>query len=219
MNKFDLKTIYHKDRPLSWSGISAFEWNPKQWYEKYVEKQEFTSPAMEFGKLIDKRVQDDPKFLPELPRYPIQQHEMRTIWNGIPLIGYSDQYRPRVRPAKNRSSTSLSIRDLKTGKESKPWTQKRADETGQLTMYLFMLYLMDKTINVADAELYIDWLPTHIKDGEIALVEPVKVHTFKTKRTMTEILKFGQRILTTWAEMEEYASRQVGSVVHDRKDW
>lgn len=224
MKKFDLTTIYNINRPMSWSAISSFEWNPRQWYEKYVEKQEFTSPAMEFGKMIDKKVQDDPTFLPELIRYPVQQHEMRTMWNGIPLLGFSDQYRPPFKDLFHgkiviTKNGTLAVRDLKTGKLSKPWTQKRADETGQLTMYLFMLYLMDKKIKVGDAELYIDWLPTHIKDGQIALVEPVKVHTFQTKRSMTEILKFGQRIKDTWVAMEEYAGLQVGSVVYDRKDW
>jgi len=211
---FDLRTVYHKDRPLSWSAISAFEWNPSQWYKKYVlgELPEET-PELKFGKMIDQRIQDDPHFLPGLIRGPILQHEMRTIWKDIPLLGFADSYWP----PSSRTKGALSVRDYKTGR--KEWDQKRADETGQLTMYLFMLYLMDKSIKVADAELYIDWLPTHIKDGQIALVEPVKIHTFETRRTMTEILKFGQRILDVYAKMEEYASREVGSVVHTEEEF
>lgn len=219
MNKFDLTTVYHDGRPLSWSAISAFEWNPTQWYKKYVLKElPIETPELKFGKYIDERVQKERKFMPKLVRYPIMQHEMRTIWKGIPLVGYSDQYRP-ANKAHRAAFPNLAIRDLKTGKQSKPWTQQRADETGQLTMYLFMLYLMDRDIDVANAELYIDWLPTHIKDGEIVLVEPVQIHTFKTKRSMTQVLQFGQRILDTWAAMEEYASRQVGSVVHTREEF
>lgn len=225
MKKFDLTTVYNIDRPMSWSAISLFEWNPWQWYKKYVlGEMQIETPEMRFGKMIDEKVQKDKKFLPKLVRLPIQQHKMTTVWNGIPLVGFSDQYRPpfkdlfhgKVVESKN---PILMLRDLKTGKLSKPWMQKRADETGQLTMYLFMLYLMDKSIRVADAELFIDWLPTHIKDGQIALVTPVKIHTFQTKRSMTEILKFGQRIQNTWAAMEEYATKQMGSVVHSREEF
>lgn len=206
MKKFDLKTIYHKDRPLSWSAISSFEWNKGQWYRKYVLKElPEDTPELLFGKMIDERIQAEPDFLPELVRYPVLQHEMRTEFNGIPLLGFADAYRPRVRPAKNRSSECAAIRDYKTGR--KPWDQKRADETGQLTMYLFMLWLRDKT-KPEEVEGYIDWLPTHIEDGKIAFIEPVTIHTFKTKRTMREVLAFGQRIKDTWVQMEQYCQRE-----------
>lgn len=221
-NKFDLTTIYNKDRPMSWSAISAFEWNPSQWYKKYVLKElQEETPELRFGKMIDEKVQKDRKFLPKLVRYPIQQHKMRTEWKSIPLIGFSDQYAmPGTTVDHNKGGRilgNIAIRDLKTGR--KAWDQKRADETGQLTMYLFMLYLMNRNIDVAYAELYIDWLPTHVDEGEITFIKPVKIHTFKTQRTMTQILQFGQRIEDTWKKMEEYASREIGSVVHNRKDW
>lgn len=226
--KFDLTTVYNEDRPLSWSGISSFEWNPRQWYDKYVLKQEqVMTPELILGKEIDMKVQEDSKFLKQLPRYPIMQHKMKCTWNAIPLIGYSDQYRPmifkklkKVKGVFHNISEPLAIRDLKTGR--KAWDQKRADETGQLTMYLFMLYLMDKSIDVSKAELYIDWLPTHIKDGKLVLVEPIVVQTFKTKRSMVEVLKFAQRIENTWKLMEEYATHRQAietKVVHSFKDW
>lgn len=213
MKKFDLTSIYHKDRPLSWSAISSFEWNKGQWYRKYVLKElpEIT-PELEFGSMIDKRIQDDPTYLPELVRYPVLQHEMRATFNGIPLLGYADTYRlplPQRLPdpdGKMINTIELAaIRDYKTGR--KPWDQKRADSTGQLTMYMFMLYLRDK-IKPEDVECYIDWLPTHIEDGKIAFIKEGDIHTFKTRRSMREVLAFGQRIKDTWEQMEEYCQRE-----------
>ncbi len=200
---FDLTTVYNADRPLSWSGISSFQWNKKQWYDKYVRKilPEIT-PELEFGSMVDKKFQDNKKFLPKLVRYPVMQHEMRVEWDGIPLLGYSDQYDPSI-PA---------IRDLKTGR--KPWDAKRARDTGQLTMYLFMLWLMDKSIKPEKFELYIDWAPTHIEDGKVAFVKEGDIRTFKTSRTMRDILLFGSLIKETWAEMEEYCARQQSVVPH-----
>lgn len=247
MEKFDLTTVYNEDRPMSWSGISSFEWRPSGWYAKYVVHGKCTrfdeakgkvdfcfvvmaydpecpvikkTPELEFGSYIDKKIQDDPTFLPDLVRFPVLQHEMRAVWNGIPLLGFADTYRPpdKYRELGMKSKLdSPAIRDYKTGR--KPWDQKRADETGQLTMYLFMLYLADRKIDIDSAELYIDWLPTHIQEGKIAFIEPVKIHTFKTKRSMVEVLKFGKRIEETWAAMEAYATQQQGSVVHSRGDW
>lgn len=197
---FDLRTVYNKDRPLSWSGISSFQWNPQQWYSKYVLKilPEVT-PELEFGSFVDKKIQKDPKYLPHVVRYPVMQHEMRVMWDGIPLLGFSDAFDP----------DAYELRDYKTGR--KPWDQRRADETGQLTMYLFMLYLMDNSNKPEDFKLFIDWLPTHIQDGKICFVEPdhkkLKPTTFRTKRTMREVLLFGSLIKETWVAMELYAGQ------------
>lgn len=226
MKPFDLTTIYHKDRPLSWSAISSFEWNKTQWYRKYVLKElpEIT-PELEFGSMVDKKVQDDPTYLPNLVRYPVLQHEMRCVWDGIPLLGYADTFGRAGSVVSflddNKKTLKYglaknSIRDYKTGR--KPWDQKRADETGQLTMYLLMLYLRDK-INPADVECYIDWLPTHIEDGKIAFIQEGDIRTFKTKRTMRQVLDFGQRIKDSWAAMAEYATKQGEYQSNDLSDW
>lgn len=196
---------------MSWSAISSFEWNKGQWYRKYVLKElpEMT-PELEFGSYIDKRVQEDPKFLPNLVRYPVMQHKMTGTFFGIPLLGFSDTFQPphfsntkTGRPGINKISPK--VRDYKTGR--KKWDQKRADETGQLTLYTFMLYMMDK-IKPEDVELYIDWMPTHYADGKIAFIKEGDIHSFKTRRTMQQCLAFGQRIRDTWAEMELYCARQ-----------
>lgn len=201
--RISLNTIYNEDRPLSWSAISSFEWNPRQWYEKYVLKiKPIKTPELAFGSMVDERIQSDKKFLPHLERFPIMQHRMTMTFNGIPLVGVADHFDPGGKKGPR-------LKDDKTGR--KPWDQKRADETGQLTLYTFFLYETEK-IKPEDLRLSIDWLPTHIKGGEIAFIEPnhrklipVTIHT---RRTMHDILKFGQRINETYAAMEEYMNRE-----------
>lgn len=248
MKKFDLKQVYNEDRPLSWSGISAFEWNPHQWYHKYVVHGKCTyakdgkgvdfcvvvgfadpncpvvkkTPELIFGSFVDLKIQEDPKYLPEIVRYSVMQHEMRCTYNNIPLLGFADTFEPPVTGDDNFSMQELvnngeaAIRDYKTGR--KPWDQKRADETGQLTMYLGMEYLINK-IRPEDFECFIDWLPTHIQDGQVVFVEPFSVKTFKTKRTMHQVLTFFQRIEDTWRAMQSYAEQQEELSVTDIKDW
>lgn len=212
---------------MSWSAISAFEWRPSDWHDKYVIHGKCkrgsddgsvaalcvitgifddqtcpvirTTPELRFGSWVDKKIQHDKSFLPELVRYPIEQHKMETTFAGIPLVGFSDQYLPLKKPV-----AKYFLRDSKTGR--KPWDQKRADETGQLTMYAFLLWLQHK-YKPEQGEFFIDWMPTHFVDGEIAFIKEGEIITFATKRSMQQVLEFGQRIQATWAKMEDYATR------------
>jgi len=183
------------ERPLSHSQLGSFEWNKEEWYQTYIlGNKKPPSKEMLFGSMIDKKIQHDPTFLPELIRFPLQQHELRTTYNGIAMIGFPDQLDLDI----------PQLADDKTGK--KPWDQKRADETKQLTMYLFMIFMMYK-IPPEVFDCSIRWLPTR-EDGDftIQLVEPCVPQIFTTKRTMTDILNFGAYINKTVKEMEDYIS-------------
>lgn len=197
-NKFDILEFYKLRGGLSWSSISSFEWDPEQWYQSYIKGIRQESRELTFGSFVDKKLQDDPKYLPTVERYPIMQHEMRIMFDGIPLVGFADGYSP------NRKI----LADYKTGK--KAWTQKRADEIGQLTMYALMLYLIDK-VKPGDMIFRIVWLPT-VESGDFSIQfkdEPVKPKVFNTARSMLDILQFGQRIKVTLAAMQGYAQARL----------
>lgn len=205
------------NRPLSWSAISSFEWNKDQWWRKYIGKEipEIT-PELAFGSMVDKRLQEDPKYLPNIVRYPILQHEMRCTYAGIPLIGIADTYAPPDTDVDRKKIPWPALRDYKTGR--KPWDKKRADETGQLTMYCLMLWEIEK-IRPEDVELYIDWMPTHIKDGKIEFIKEGEVKSFRTKRTMRQVVDFGQRIVDTYAAMHEYCRHRPVLDTHSYEDF
>lgn len=186
-----MKPTFNKERPISWSSISSFEWNKEQWYQSYILGKRTSSPEMEFGSMIDKKIQNDPLFMPALPRYPLMQHKLTGAFSKIPLVGLPD----------GLCLDTFQLADYKTGK--KPWDQKRADETGQLTMYLLLIYLSLK-IKPEEFTCFIHWLPTQDSGKfEISLVGE-EVKTFETKRTMKEILVFGSRIIKTVNAMEAY---------------
>ena len=180
------------NRPLSWSAISSFEYDKEQWYRTYVLGIKQSSRELDFGSKIDQRIQDDPTFLPKLPRYPLMQHEMRATLLGIPLIGKPDGLDLDV----------CILADYKTGK--KAWDQKRTDETGQLKMYLLLVWLTQQ-IPPERFTCLIHWLPT-MEMGDFSIrLKGTKVYTFETKITMQDILQFGVRIKKTYAAMQEYA--------------
>lgn len=190
------KPEFPYDRPLSYSQLSSFKWNPRQWYSRYVLGEESsTSPELIFGSYVDKKIQDDPKYLPQIKRLPHIQYKLECEHEGIKLVGLPDQL----------DLENPELRDTKTGRN--PWDQKRADETKQLTMYLFMIQKIHD-INSEKFKCYIDWLPTHIKKGKIALVDKKDVKIFETKRNVVDLYKFGVYLLETRQKMLDYYNKQ-----------
>lgn len=217
------KPSFNKERPLSWSSFSGFEWNSEEWYDKYCVHGLCTRPKdglpafcavlgaynhacpviqtsvqMEFGKMIGERIAADPAFLPQLQRRSVYEQEFKCKLGKIPLVGYADSYEPHTH-----------LEEYKTG--VKAWDQKRADEHGQITMYLLMAYLL-YGVKPESVDCQIHWMPT-MMNGDYTITftnetEPV-IHTFKTRRTTRQILEFGAEINAMWAKMEAYCNNHV----------
>lgn len=190
-----MKPTFDKKRPLSWSAISSFEYDPEQWYKKYVLRQEEEkSKEMEFGSLIGKKLETDPTYLPDVIRHSKMEHAFNVVFNKIPLVGYADSFCDK---------TFRKLAEFKTGK--KEWTQKRADEHGQIDMYLLMNFITNK-VKPEDVEVTLVWLPTQDNgDFSISFIPNMKPIPFKTKRTTKQVLEFGARIKRTYLAMEKYA--------------
>lgn len=183
-------------RPHSWSSHSSFTtYGKEDWYNKYIMGGESKpSKEMLFGSKVDKKIQEDPTFIPDLIRESNLQYKMNCKLNDFQLVGITDA----ICLEKKR------LRDYKTGKGE--WTHSRAHGTGQLTWYLLQVYLIHK-IKPEEFECYIDWLPTtDTTDGEIDFRDnPVKPITFRTKRTLTEVLAFASEIIKVREEMVKFA--------------
>jgi len=149
---------------------------------------------MAFGKVIGEKLATDPTFLPSVPRHSMFEYELGGSFKKLPLIGFIDSYEPHT-----------SLVEYKTGR--RPWDQKRADTHGQFDMYLLMLYLTHK-VKPEDVALRLVWLPTQANgDFSVSLIKYTEPVIFNTKRTMSDILAFGSRILRVKKEMEEFVAR------------
>lgn len=183
-------------RPLSWSAKSSFDYDPEQWYRKYIlnEKQE-ENAWMRFGKEVGERLANDPNYLPNVPRGSKYEHELRCNISGVPCIGFIDSYTKEV-----------ILLEYKTGE--KPWTQQRANNHGQLKFYALMLYLIDG-INPKDLTIRLVSMQTKLNaDFTVSFVENMEPKIFDVKLTLIDCLKFGAEILQTVKKMEEYANRR-----------
>ena len=180
-------------RPLSWSAISSFRYNPEQWYKKYVLKEEQpASPAMLFGNYVGNLLATDPTYLPQVPRAEIFEYALTPRLGDIPLVGYIDSYTPHH-----------TLHEYKTGQPL--WSQNRADSHQQVDMYLLQLYLTDG-VKPSEITPTIHWLPTQENsDFTVSLRSETAIHSFHTPRSMFQLLSFGQQVQKTWQDMQEYA--------------
>lgn len=195
-----------KRRPLSPSNMASFLYNPATWYKSYFLGEKQHSPEMEFGSWVDQIIQDDPSFIPSLPRYPMMQKEMKVVFNGIYLIGRFD----------GLDMDNFVLADYKTG--VKAWDKKRVEESIQLLFYLLLIYITEK-IPPEKITCKIHWLPTkktETGDFKTSIVfrdNPPIPFTFETKFKMSDILKFGQKINETVKEMEKYVKTYPHSII------
>jgi len=186
-------------RPFSWSQFSSFRYDKKKWYDSYILDIKQSSVELTFGSWAGKRLETDPDFIPQVPRHNKMEMPFKVVFGDMTIVGYADSF---------CTITNRKLLEYKTG--VKKWDKKRVDEHGQLTMYALMNYITNK-IAPEDMEIQLVWLPTKKKvTGDfheaIDFIEPIEknLKIFKTKRTMTDIVKFGAEIKEVYREMEEY---------------
>lgn len=199
MSKIHLQKL--RARPISWSNLSSWEWDKKEWAKNYLEGiKNPTNAEMEFGSAIGKRLEIDPKFLPMVPRHNKMEHPFNVSLAGIKLTGFADSF---------CDITNKKLIENKTG--VKEWNKKRVDDHGQLTMYCLMNYITNK-VKPEDVEIQLVWLPTKKTETgdfnvKICFVDDIEnnIQIFKTKRTMADILKFASYIQKTFKKMQKFA--------------
>lgn len=195
-----------KNRPLSWSAISSFEWDKEQWYRNYyLGQKDPMTPELIFGAKFALSCEKKKPLAP-VTMLSEMEHAFKVVFNGIPLTGFADTY---CRTSKRK------IGEYKTG--VKAWDQKRVDQHGQITMYALMNYISHR-IKPEDTKFFLEWIPTRKimqENGDYSKFDytigfesdPPEVRTFHTKRTMKDILTFGNRINNTIEEMERYVQQ------------
>lgn len=190
-----------KTRDFSWSQLSSWEYDPEQWYKRYIlDERDEPSKEMLFGRVLADALEHGTCEIPELvKRLPFKkEHPFKVKFGALTMVGYADDFDDK---------TFTTLNEVKTGK--RPWDQKRADAHGQFDMYLLMNYITNK-VRPEDVACALHWLPTQENgDFSISFVEPVEPLTFHTKRTMGDILTFGSRINKAYKDMEEYAKTHV----------
>ena len=177
---------------LSWSQMNLWEKDPNLYYQVYCEGIEnFRSKYLELGKrmatTLENGKSDDGDPMLELmavymPSYPAKEFEIKVNFEGIPIVGKLDGF----------NKETLTIGEYKSGKN---WTQSMVDDTGQLTMYALLVWLKYKKL---PAKILLHWAKTD-EDMEGNLVLTGDIKTFKTSRSLKDLILFSKRIKAAWA--------------------
>jgi hypothetical protein len=158
---------------------------------------------MELGTSVGKRLETDPTYLPQVPRLGKDEYKFLVkLDKNITLTGFADTF------------NHITCKELGERKTGALWDQAKVDEHGQITLYCLMNYIQNK-IKPEDTDIHLCWLPTEeITDGsfnsQFKLVDNIEdnIKIFKTKRTMSDILKFVSFIKETFKEMEKYVKQK-----------
>jgi hypothetical protein len=195
MSKQHLQTF--KQRALSWSSISSWEYDKEKWAAKYLDGiQDPPSKEMLFGNEVGGKLASDPTFLPDVPRYAQFEKKLEGKIGTINLLGFIDSFCP----------TGKHVHEYKTSSNVKKWNQKSVDTHGQLDFYLLLIYLNYKlppeSVNVA-----LHYIPVEEGNDFNMKLSNAPIQSFSTKRSTMDIIKFGAKLKKTFDKMCKFAEQ------------
>jgi hypothetical protein len=175
-----------------------FEKSPETYRKVYVEGQPMgTNRGQALGKEIAEAMENDVEtgnplkdlVISQIPSYERRDQLMyidfKTNGNTIPLC---------IRPDSCKDDLT-ALYEIKTG--AGPWTQKKVDESDQLTFYATGIYV--ETHKIPACELI--WAPTKKVRGEDGVERPEltgEIKRFPSIRRMSHVLNMMVRIKKAW---------------------
>lgn len=181
---------------LSWSQIDLWEKSPKRYREKYfLGADQYVTKEMRFGKKFAKAREtgkcDDKKIL-EIAKsataYKNKEYKLECVVKSgkdeIPILCYLDSYEDGL------------VGEDKTGKT--PWTQKRADDHGQIKFYNVALRIITGKAH----KFFIRWFETEEKEKGIITLTG-RVETFPVEKSTMDYLKMTARIIKVAKQISE----------------
>lgn len=185
-------------RPASWSYVSAYEWDKEAWFRKYILGiPEPETAELAFGKAFADSCETRRPLAPVTMMSRMEKEFSVRLNKKVTLRGFVDTF---------CEDTKRVIGEYKTG--VKVWDQKRADLHGQITMYALM-NLIENGVRPEECTFFLEWIPTtRVESGDFSVridfKRPVEVRKFYTKRTTAQVLSFGDYVLRTMRDMEEF---------------
>lgn len=189
---------------LSWTKLNTIETSERDYIKYYIFKEKRpVNDGMEYGKKLSEALEvgglsGDPMLdlaIAQIPMLEISEHEIQTDWetkNGkeklvVPLLAQIDTC----------SKAMDAFKEFKTGQ--KLWTSKMVHESGQITFYSTVIWLMTKKI---PQDIEHVGIPTKRQPGG-NLEATGEIYTIPTKREMQDILKMLVRMKKAWVRILE----------------
>lgn len=204
-------TILLPREHLSWSQLELWDRSVEDYRAKYYLNEEpkrskAQEQAMRYGKKFAETMEhggsDDPiaeMFGSIAERYEVSEMKIEAVLETkegqIPLLGYLDT---------SHKNPTKGFREYKTGRL--PWTQKRADNHGQITLYDLIVYLKYGGI---PKTTYLDWFET-VTEGDKTVMTGRHFH-FLTVRKLSDIIAMAAQVKRTALAISEDYTKYLNS--------
>lgn len=182
---------------LSYSQMILWERSPELYKKIYLYGEDsYENEVMKLGREVAEMLELNKEsenlafeaVRQQIPHYHYREKELRVKIKlrgyQITLLGKLDCY------------SKAKIGEIKTGKL---WTQKKADESGQITFYTLIFYLLYKKFPA----LWLHWIET--KNKEIT----GRVEHFKTERNLPQLMRMMDRIALARIGIEKLVKEEL----------
>lgn len=184
------------DRPLSWSQLQSFHYNPDDWYASYVlGERQAPNSLMLAGSRIGDAIGTPDSPIEELSDIGVKEYTVKATIDGIPIVGHLDGW----------DSTALTLSENKCSDKKGRWTQGKADKHGQIDMYLILLREQDG-VDPESVTSLLNFI--HLKQTGVDYAPSGQWRQFTTKRTREQLDCFIEDMKQTVELMERYIENQ-----------
>ena len=185
---------------ISWTQIETLEKSEEQYKDIYIlGNKRFENSGMYFGKQIAEALEKEIETgnlmnditISKLPKFETHEKKIEVTLKikdeDINILCILDSAKEDL----------TAFKEYKTGKTQ--WTQKKVDTHGQITLYCLAIQAITGKIP-CDIELV--YMPTE-NDHEQQIQLTGDIYTFKTERSLSDMLKMKNRVYNAWKRIGE----------------
>jgi len=191
---------------LSFSQMALFEMNPQKYISQYIygEKQRITR-NMQYGTIMADALENDELSgdpMLDIMMTKIPKFELRDKAFEVDLKDGKKTIRILCKPDTMKADMT-AFKEYKSS--TRAWTQKMADDSGQITFYSTGMWLSTGKIP-QDIEL-VCVVVKYNEDG--SLTPTGEIVRYRTQRSMVDIIKMCSRMKRAWAGINKLCESEL----------
>ena len=209
---------------LSCSSMCTFEMSPEKFASKYLygEKERITR-NIHYGKLLADGMENDEAtgdplldlMASRLPKYDLADKVIESD-GGVEIINPHDgkKYKvpflqdgkekiPLVAKPDSAKSDYTAFLEYKTS--TRKWSQRMADDSGQITFYATAMWLA--TVKIPQDIELVNVPVAYQEDGRLAPTG--EMYRFPTRRSISDVIKMTGRMRKAWSGIHELCEKEL----------
>jgi len=186
--------------------MTTFEMNPQDYIDQYIyNKKRRISRNMAYGTVLADGLEHGEAtgdIMLDIMMAKIPKFELRDIAFEVPLKHGKKTITLLAKPDTYKADMS-AFKEYKSS--TRKWTQKMVDTSGQITFYATCMYL--KTGKIPEDIELVDMQVMYTPEGRL---QPTgDIWTFKTERSMVDIIKMTARMRKAWDGITELCEKEL----------